>query len=208
MPSYARGPVLAALVLILLAVLAGGPPAAVSAPALSAPLSASAAEAPSPEQQGTFRSARTYDTVAEPVRLRIPALDVDSKVQRLGLQRDGSIAVPARTDVAGWYENGPRPGQPGPAVILGHVDSHTGPGIFIDLYRAKAGTTVRVDRADGSVATFKITRIARVPKVRFPTDLVYAPTLDPTLRLVTCGGSFDRARGSYRDNVIAFASPA
>ncbi|MFI5895513.1 class F sortase [Actinoplanes sp. NPDC051513] len=203
MPSYARIPALAALVLLLLAVLAGGPPAPVSAPA------AAAAPASAPqEQQETFRSTRTYDTVAEPVRLRIPALGVDSKVQRLGLQRDGSIAVPARVDVAGWYEHGPRPGQAGPAVILGHVDSHNGPGIFIDLYRTKPGTTVQVDRADGSVATFRITRIARVPKVQFPTDLVYAPTLDPTLRLVTCGGSFDRARGSYRDNVIAFAEPA
>ncbi|WP_433376438.1 class F sortase [Actinoplanes sp. CA-142083] len=203
MPSYARVPAVAALVLILLAVLAGGPAAVVS------PVATPAAKAAPPAQQDeTFRSTRTYDTVAEPVRLRIPALEVDSKVQRLGLQRDGSIAVPARTDVAGWYEYGPRPGQPGPAVILGHVDSHTGPGIFIDLYRAKVGTTVRVDRADGSVATFTITKIARVPKVQFPTDLVYAPTLDPTLRLVTCGGSFDRSRRSYRDNVIAFASPA
>ena len=155
-----------------------------------------------------FHSARDYDQVAVPVRLRIPALRVDSAVQRLGLQKDGSIAVPARTDVAGWFEKGPRPGQPGPAVILGHVDSKAGPGIFFDLYRIRAGTTVEVDRSDGSTATFKVTEVDRVPKVRFPTDLVYAPTLDPTLRLVTCGGSFDSARGSYRDNVIAFAAPA
>jgi hypothetical protein len=69
----------------------------------------------------------------------------------------------------------------------------------------RRGTLVRIDRADGSTVTFRITSVLRVPKARFPTDLVYAPTLDPTLRLVTCGGSFDRARGSYRDNVIAFA---
>jgi sortase (surface protein transpeptidase) len=166
---------------------------------------AAAAESASPAE---FYSDRTYDTVAEPVRLRIPALHVDSKVDRLGLQADGSVQVPARTDVAGWYKDGPRPGQPGPAVILGHVDSHTGPGVFIDLDRIRPGATVLVDRADGSQVTFKVTRIERVPKVQFPTDLVYAPTLDPTLRLVTCGGSFDRSRGSYRDNVIAFADPA
>jgi len=146
--------------------------------------------------------------VAPPVRLRIPALKVDAKIEKLGLQKNGTIAVPATTDIAGWYEYGPRPGQPGPAVILGHVDSQAGPGIFIDLYRVRPGTTVRVDRSDGSSATFTITQVKKVPKVQFPTDLVYAPTLDPTLRLVTCGGSFDRSRGSYRDNVIAFATPA
>jgi sortase (surface protein transpeptidase) len=132
-------------------------------------------------------------------------LHIDSSLQRLALQADGTVAVPDRTDVAGWYERGPRPGQPGPAVILGHVDSHTGPGIFINLRRVRTGTLVQIDRADGSTATFRVTRLSRVPKVSFPTDLVYAPTLDPTLRLVTCGGSFDPTRGSYRDNVIAFA---
>jgi len=201
MPSYARGPAVAALALILLAVLAGGPPTA-------APASVSKAVPKAPAQPDeVFHSDRSYATVAEPVRLRISALEVDSKVEKLGLQRDGSIAVPGRTDVAGWYEYGPRPGEPGPSVILGHVDSTAGPGIFFDLYRTKPGTLIRVDRADGSAVTFKITRVARVPKVQFPTDLVYAATLDPTLRLVTCGGSFDPARRSYRDNVIAFAEP-
>jgi hypothetical protein len=153
----------------------------------------------------TFHSDRSFDSIAVPVRIRIPALHVNSTVQRLGLQKDGTIAVPGRSDVAGWYEHGPRPGQAGPAVILGHVDSKEGPGIFIGLSRVAIGTTVAIDRADGTSATFRITKLTKVPKVQFPTDLVYAPTLDPTLRLVTCGGSFDRSRGSYRDNVIAFA---
>jgi hypothetical protein len=185
----------------LLAVLGTRPPAVPAAVAAAPAAGTPAADTPA----AAFHSDRTYETAALPVRLRIPALHVDSRVERLGLRTDGTIAVPGRTDVAGWYENGPRPGQPGPAVILGHVDSKTGPGIFIGLAGVRPGAVVRVDRSDGTAATFRITRIARVPKVQFPTDLVYAPTLDPTLRLVTCGGSFDRARGSYRDNVIAFA---
>ena len=206
MPPYARTTALAALGVVLLAVLAGG-----SAPAAVARTTTTTAAAgtPAATRQApaeAFRSVRTYDEVAPPVRLRIPALKVDAKIEKLGLQGDGSIAVPATTDIAGWYEYGPRPGQPGPAVILGHVDSQAGPGIFFDLYRARPGTVIRVDRSDGSSATFTITQITKVPKVQFPTDLVYAPTLDPTLRLVTCGGSFDRARRSYRDNVIAFAT--
>jgi sortase (surface protein transpeptidase) len=203
MPPYARIPALAALALAVLAM-----PSPTTRTAQKPAEKAAEKLAEIPAEEPEFHSARTYDTVAAPVRLRIPALHVDSRIQRLGLQPDGAIAVPDRTDVAGWYENGPRPGQPGPAVILGHVDSHTGPGIFIDLYRVRPGTAIRVDRADGTSAAFTITKVERVPKVRFPTDLVYAPTLDPTLRLVTCGGSFDRARGSYRDNVIAFADPA
>jgi hypothetical protein len=201
MPAYARMVSLVGVALVAIAVLTGAQPQPARGPA--APGIAPAGTPP--VAVDSFRSARTYPTVAAPVRLRIPALHVDSGVQRLGLQADGTIAVPQRTDVAGWYERGPRPGQPGPAVILGHVDSKNGPGIFINLSTLHPGTLVLVDRADGSTVTFRVTKVSRVAKTRFPTDLVYAPTLDPALRLVTCGGSFDRTRGSYRDNVIAFA---
>jgi sortase (surface protein transpeptidase) len=119
---------------------------------------------------------------------------------------DGTIAVPARPDVAGWYEQGPRPGQPGPAVILGHVDFRDGPGIFFNLAHLSRGAVIHIDRADGSTVTFRVTTVSQVAKARFPTDLVYAPTLQRSLRLVTCGGSFDRARHSHRDNVIVFAT--
>jgi hypothetical protein len=196
-PAYAR-----ALLLALCGVaLVFGPPPAGPPPAAPAGLPAAPVEAP------RFTSVRTYPAVAAPVRLRIPALGVDSPLDRLGRQADGTVQVPRRTSVAGWYAAGPRPGQPGPAVILGHVDSRTGPGVFAGLRTARPGTEVRVDRADGTSVAFRITAIERVPKDRFPTDLVYAPTLDAALRLVTCGGSFDRARESYRDNVIAYADP-
>jgi hypothetical protein len=166
---------------------------------------AAGAPAAAPPVAGGFRSPRTYPTVAAPVRLRIPALHVSSALQYLGLEPDGTVTVPGRPDVAGWYKGGPRPGQQGPAVILGHVDSRAGPGIFFNLYRLKPGTAVLVDRADGSTVTFRVTKVSRVSKTRFPTDLVYTPTLRSTLRLVTCGGSFDYAKRSYRDNVIVYA---
>lgn len=166
------------------------------------------AASPGGNPADSFESSTTYETVALPVRLRIPALHVDSKVVGLGLQSDGAVEVPASASVAGWFDGGPRPGQDGPAVILGHVDAKAGPGIFLHLHKVRKGTVVEVDRADGSTVTFTITRVSRVAKTRFPTDLVYAPSLDPTLRLVTCGGAFDRSRGSYRDNVIAYAEAA
>jgi hypothetical protein len=94
-----------------------------------------------------------------------------------------------------------------PAVILGHVDSRNGPGVFFPLAGLAPGTEVHVDRADGSTASFRVTSVVNVTKAGFPTDGVYAPTLQPSLRLVTCGGPFDQAAGSYRDNVIVSADP-
>ena len=197
MPADARTVVLAALALAL----AAGPAGCHAADARAGAPAAGGR----PNPADSFSSSRTYPAVALPVRLRIPALHVDSSLDRLGVRTDGTIEVPAKFEVAGWYDRGPRPGQDGPAVILGHVDSKSGPGVFVDLWQVRAGTPVWVDRADGTSVRFTITKVSRVPKTDFPTDLVYAPSLDPTLRLVTCGGSFDRARGSYRDNVIAFA---
>jgi len=158
----------------------------------------------------TFRSMRDYQQVAEPVRLRIPAGHIDTELIRLGLMPDGTIDVlPLPYDVAGWYEEGPRPGQPGPAVILGHVDSkEDGPAVFFNLKTLSMGADVYVDRADGTTVKFRVTSRSQVPKTLFPTDLVYGPTLEASLRLVTCGGSFDRSTRNYRDNVIVYAAPA
>ena len=203
MPAYARLPWLAGTAVALVLVLPGAPRPASPPPAIPSPATPAASQPPLVADG--FRSARTYDAVAPPARLRIPALRVDSPLDTLDRQPDGAVAVPGRPEVAGWFGGGPRPGQPGPAVILGHVDSRTGPGVFAGLASVRRGALVRVDRADGTSATFRVRSVSRVPKDRFPTDLVYAPTLDPTLRLVTCGGSFDRSRGSYWDNVIAYA---
>jgi hypothetical protein len=200
MPVSTRVAALVALGLLVTTGLAGARPPAhepSAAPMSRQPLAADA-----------FQSARTYPIVAYPVRLRVPVLGVDSALQQLDRLPDGSVGVPDRPDVAGWYVGGPRPGQPGPAVILGHVDSRDGPGVFLKIARLTAGAVIHVDRADGSTASFHVIAVARVPKANFPTDLVYAPTLQPTLRLVTCGGSFDHARRSYRDNVIVFAAQA
>ena len=133
---------------------------------------------------------------------------MDTELEQLGRAPDKSIALPSRPELAGWFSGGPRPGQPGPAVIIGHVDWDSGPAVFLRLSRLRPGDTVLVDRADGSTATFRVTRLEQVAKRDFPTDEVYAPDLAPSLRLITCGGRFDRGTGSYRDNVIVFAAPA
>lgn len=153
-----------------------------------------------------FRSARRYAVVGRPKRIRIPAIGVDSRLQPLGLNTDGTIEVPGDWHTAGWFEQGAKPGQRGPAVILGHVDSRTGPAVFYRLHELRPGDEIIVDQLGDSTATFEVKRTEYHDKDVFPTEAVYFPTLRPVLSLVTCGGAFDDAVGHYRSNVIVFAS--
>lgn len=142
---------------------------------------------------------------ARPVRLAIDAIGVHTALQPLGLLSNGSLQSPARWDRAGWYADGVVPGQVGPAVIAGHVDSTSGPAVFFRLGELRAGDAVRITLHDGRRLTFVVDRVDRYPKSNFPTATVYAPTPDPELRLVTCTGRFDRAAGSYVDNLVVSA---
>ncbi len=144
-----------------------------------------------------------------PAVIRIPRLGVEASIIPLGLQDDGSIEIPENPDEAGWWLGGPEPGEIGPAVILGHVDSQEeGPAVFFDLRYMKAGDEIHVDRVDGSTVSYVVDFLESHDKDEFPTDAVYGPTEQPTLRLVTCGGDFDFGVRTYEENVIVFASLA
>ena len=182
----------------------GHSPAAASSPRGPA----TTVKAHEPPGVAGFHSVRTYDQPALPVRLQIPAIDVSTPLVKLGRLPDGSLEVPKDWDTAGWYDKGPRPGQPGPAVILGHVDSTTGPAVFYQLRALRPGDTVRVGLADGRILVFRVQRVQRYPKDEFPTEAVYFPTLNRELRLITCGGEFDYAARSYRDNIVVYATLA
>jgi sortase (surface protein transpeptidase) len=153
-----------------------------------------------------FRSTRGYQATPVPVRIEIPSIGVASPLDRLGRARDRTVEVPSRWEVAGWYAPGTRPGDPGSAVILGHVDSKRGPAVFFRLRELRRGDVIAITRADGSSLRFAVDRTEQYDKRRFPTDAVYYPTLTPELRLVTCGGEFDATAGHYRSNVIVFAT--
>ena len=144
--------------------------------------------------------------VARPVYLSIPVIGVHTRLIRLGLTAQGTLQVPASTSVAGWYTGGPRPGQVGSAVIAGHIDSYLGPGVFFRLRLLRPGDRVYVRRAGGTLAVFRVYAERSYPKDRFPTQKVYGPAPDPELRLITCGGTFDPARGSYLNNVVVYAA--
>ncbi len=144
-----------------------------------------------PAEMPAFRSQQTLTDVAVPVRVRVPAIGVDASVQQLRRLPSGEVDVPSAWEDVGWYAEGPRPGQPGPAVVLGHVDSRSGPAVFARLGELLPGDAVEVETADGVVQRFVVERVERFPKTAFPTEEVYLPTLRAELRLVTCGGRFD-----------------
>ncbi|WP_269858994.1 class F sortase [Streptomyces sp. RPT161] len=144
-----------------------------------------------------------------PVSVDIPAIDVHTAVMRLGLWSDGTVQVPpiGKDAPAGWYEGSPTPGQRGPAVLLGHVTvGDFGEGVFYRLAQLAPGAQIKVTRADGKQAIFTVQRSAEVPKDRFPRQEVYEDTDKPELRLITCGGPYDRKAHSYPDNIVVFAT--
>ena len=122
--------------------------------------------------------------------------------------QDGSVQVPPLTDhnLAAWYRNSPPPGQPGASVIVGHVDSYTGPSVFYNLRYLRSGQPIYIGLANGRQAVFQVNTVVMVPKNHFPTGSVYGAVPYPALRLITCGGPFDQASGHYLDNIIVYAS--
>jgi sortase (surface protein transpeptidase) len=144
--------------------------------------------------------------VSRPVSLTIPLIGVQTRLITLGLTSSGALQVPSSTSVAGWYTGGPKPGAIGSAIIVGHIDSVTGPGVFFRLSELRPGDKVYVKRADGTLVEFRVTSVQTYLKDRFPTEAVYGPTPDPELRLITCGGAFDYATGHYLSNIVVYAT--
>jgi sortase family protein len=163
-----------------------------------------------PAWAATARPADHSGTVlgrSAPDQISIPSIGVHAPLISVYLEPDGSLPPPPadRPRFAAWYAQGPAPGERGPAVILGHVDTHNGPAVFYDLGRLRPGDAIEVSRRGGSVVVFTVESIEEVPKDRFPTRKVYDPLDYAGLRLITCGGRFDRAGKSYTHNIIAYA---
>lgn len=167
-----------------------------------APVSPAEVRAPT---EPRVESAPLPRVVEAPVRVRIPVLGVDAEVGPLGTTARGELEVPSEPDVAGWWADGVPPGAHGPAVIAGHVDWTDGPAVFFRLSELRAGDAIEVEGRDGDRLSFTVTEVLEVPKDEFPTAMVYGPTEHPTLRLITCGGPFERAGGRYLHNVVVTA---
>ncbi|MEV4351912.1 class F sortase [Actinoplanes sp. NPDC049596] len=148
--------------------------------------------------------AATRSAAGEPTGLRVAAIGINTPLEALTLGADGALQPPRAFGRAGWYADGTAPGDTGPAVIAGHVDSKTGPAIFYRLRELVPGDGIDVVRG-GRTVRFTVTALRWYPKSDFPTGEVYGPTPDRQLRLITCGGVFDRSLRSYRDNLVVYA---
>lgn len=142
----------------------------------------------------------------DPARIDIPAVGIASDLVPLGFNPDGSMQVPKHYSQAGWFADGPNPGETGPAVIAGHIDSTRGPAVFYRLKDLQAGNDIVVTRVDATTAVFRVTRVETYEKHAFPTASVFGPTPGVELRLVTCGGDFDWSKHTYKSNVVVYAT--
>lgn len=160
-----------------------------------------------PRAGATSTTTAPVSSAARPVRVDIPALGVSAPLVDLTLDSRGKLGVPDPDDrdLAGWYRDGVAPGSPGNAIVVAHVDTPTGPAAFAGLDTLRPGARVDVRRADRTTATFSVYAIGTFEKRDFPSARVYGPTKDAQLRLLTCGGAYDRAAGGYQSNVVAFA---
>lgn len=180
-----------------------------SAPPLPPTWAAGAHEAALRDVQRAHRERRPALRRSSPVSIDIPSIKVHAKVVSLGLNRDGSLAVPPLSHPmeTSWYDDGPAPGQPGAAAILGHVDaSRVGPAVFYDLGDLRPGAKIFVRLRSGRTAIFEAYSVALYSKADFPTMRVFGYTSWPTLRLITCGGIFNPRSHHYPGNIVAFAS--
>ncbi|MFI1518967.1 class F sortase [Kitasatospora cineracea] len=180
-------------------------------PAPAPPETVTSTAAPAPPAPGPAASpAVTPDTAAlapsDPTRLRIPSISVDASFTPLGLDASGALGTPplGRPDLVGWYRDAPAPGTDGTAVVVGHVDDRHGPGVLYRLGLLRPGLTIAVTRQDRRTATFTVDAVRSYPKSAFPSGEVYAPTGRAELRVITCGGRYDRRTG-YDSNTVVYA---
>jgi hypothetical protein len=171
-------------------------PASSGYPKQVGPVRLVGAESPAPSVQSDLSA---------PSRLRVAAVGIDTALQPLRLLADGSLPAPSEWQTAGWYASGVIPGQAGPAIIAGHVDSVSGPAVFFRLRELHPGDQATVRQQDGHLLRFVVDTVDRYSKDRFPTQAVYGLTPQPTLRLITCTGDFDSRAGSYLDNLVVSA---
>lgn len=181
------------------------PPQAEAQVAVLAGPAASRQVAGSPTPELRTATVRREDPRGDPVRVIIPAIDVDADLVGLGLNTDGSMEVPD-FGLAGWYTEGPKPGQAGPAVIAAHVDSRTGPDVFHRLGDLAIGDEIHVVYDGGDTVTFFANSSQQTRKEELPVADIWPTTDERLLTLITCGGEFDRGAGHYRDNLIVYTS--
>ncbi|NYF17364.1 sortase (surface protein transpeptidase) [Microbacterium sp. AK009] len=199
-----RGALAAALVLAVGSTAACATQGTTATPS-SASTTARPSVSPPPATPATPPSSEPEAGPHPPARVSVPSIGLDESLIDLGLNADGSMQVPTDFDEVGWFTGGGRPGGAGPVVIAGHVDSPTGPAVFLRLREVQVGDLIEVVDTAGTAHAYVVTETADYPKSSFPTAAVFGAVTSDELRLITCGGVFDQAAGSYLDNRVVYA---
>jgi hypothetical protein len=148
---------------------------------------------------------RIWKHMPAPVKISIPAIGVSAPIIPLDVNADHTLKVPTGFSVTGWFKGAAEPGEAGPAVVVGHVDSVGGPGVFYHLRALRKNDVIKIAAKDGSIIHYTVSSTMAAPKNKFPTKTVYGRTPKPTIRLITCDGAFNSSTGHYVDNFIVFA---
>jgi len=151
---------------------------------------------------------KTAKLKTRPTRIRIPDIKVNAPIGTVKLTKKGALGTPplSKPRLTGWYGQSPVPGELGPSVINGHVSTKKGAAVFKRLGELAKGDHIYVYRSDGKVTRFTVSGIEQVGKKSFPTDRVYGNTKNAQLRLITCGGIYNKTAHSYTDNIIVYAT--
>jgi LPXTG-site transpeptidase (sortase) family protein len=142
---------------------------------------------------------------ALPTRITIPTLKIDAPIIGLDIAQDTTLEVPSNAKDVGWYKRSPVPGEKGPAILVGHLDSAVGRGVFYNLKKLRPGDNISINKSDGTTATFIVEKVEQYAENKFPTEKVYGKTDEPVLRLLTCAGTFNHKSQRYSDNLVVYA---
>lgn len=157
-----------------------------------------------------IRSGRLSDNevadVPHPVAVTVPGIGLLASVIPVGVDANNQLDVPS-AELVGWYQYGPHPGSAGSTVLAAHVDYGGVPGAFFDLSNVLPGQLLNVELADGSVMSYEVTGNNVYDKTELPAEELFRKDGDPTLYLITCGGTFDPSARSYQANVVVSAVP-
>ncbi|WP_431931589.1 class F sortase [Nonomuraea jabiensis] len=147
-------------------------------------------------------------TRPRPTRIKIPKIKVNAPIGAVTVDSKGKLGTPplTRPNQTGWFKGSPVPGELGPSVINGHVSTRKGPAVFDRLRELAKGDQIYVYRSDGKVTRFTVSGIEQASKSTFPTSRVYGNTSNAQLRLITCGGVFNKTAHSYTDNIVVYAT--
>ncbi len=152
------------------------------------------------------QKSKSYPNGITPSRLYIPAIDLHANVEFVEVLDNGQMGVPNRSDAVGYLPNGTLPGAAGNAVMDGHYDSRNGPAVFYRLKQLKTGDIIVVKNERGEAIEFAVQSVRTYGKSAAPIAMIFGPSAEPRLNLITCAGKFSRKLKEHQERLVVFTT--